>query len=470
MNPARTKQKSQPPLATLRTVLQRIATFAATPLARRLALGLFVLQAVVLVFVVRVGTPPDETNHVQFIEYYANHSLSPVFTDQQPTYNLGDKTREVDYLYHYAMSFVYRALPLSAHGKHMVIRLLTVVLAVVCFLVLANVFRRVGLSPGAITAALLVLSNLPMVLFMSSAINNDVLVWVGMALGVLLLVRLWERPTAVDLVWLFTLAIMGGLVKRNLLVVGMVLGVLGFVVLVRHFRVIVAQLGHLNWHLCVALAVLLLGVALFAERVGGNLVRYGSIVVACEQVRSEAACYDFWANIRARELARQTPGPLMPPHDFVISWTSDSFFNIVDIQTQGWRHEVKPVRWLTPVLVYVLFVGLVYGIFYEKARLRRDQQSRWRLYVVAIALFYIAMQLAVNFATYRHLQVYGVALNGRYIIPSVLLLSGFAGFYWAKLLARRPSVLALMTIALVVATIFGSGLMLLLRNPQSYTG
>src|SRR5262245_11585955 len=107
------------------TLFRQLARFVNTPLARRLVLGLFVAQALVLVFVVRVGTPPDENNHIRFIEFYANHSLSPIFTDQiqTPTSTLGDKTREVDYLYHYTMSMVYRVSPLPTDGTYTLIRL-----------------------------------------------------------------------------------------------------------------------------------------------------------------------------------------------------------------------------------------------------------------------------------------------------------------------------------------------------------
>ena len=141
-----------------------VSAFMGKPLARWLVLGLFVVQTVLLVCIVHIGTPPDEQNNIDFIQYYAQHSLSPVLTHQAPTYSLGDKTREVDYLYHYGMSLVVRVLPFSDNTEYKVIRLLSIVCAVLSLLALAAVLKRVGVSAATITTALLIITNLPMVL------------------------------------------------------------------------------------------------------------------------------------------------------------------------------------------------------------------------------------------------------------------------------------------------------------------
>jgi hypothetical protein len=451
-------------------ILLRIRTFMASPWGLRLVLLLFVLQAVFLVFTVRIGTPPDEANHLQFIGYYTDHSLSPFLDQQQPTYNLGDKTREADYLYHYGMSMVERILPLSHHAEILSIRLFSVLFGVLTFVILAKALRRLGLTGGVIAGIFLLLTNLPMVLLLSSAVNNDTLVWLAMSLGVLLLVRLWKKPTALDLMWLINLSLLGGLVKRTFLPLGMVFGLIGLAILLRHRQELWSELKRFNWHFAAALIVLIVGVGLFTERIGGNIVRYGKVVPTCEQVRGEAACYNFWVNVRARDLAKRAPEPQLAPPTFAIRWVGESFINVVDIQTQGWRHEVKPVRWLTPLLAWSLLAGLVYGAIYEWRRFRTNQQARWRVYIGVIALFYIAVQFMVNFTSYRHQHVFGLALNGRYILPGLLPLAGLGWFYWAKLLTRRPRLQVVLAISIVLCTVLGSGLLMMLHNSQLRTG
>lgn len=433
-----------------------------------LVMAVFVVQASCLALVTRIGTPPDETNHIAFIDFYAKHSLSPVFSHQQPTYSLGDKTREVDYLYHYCMSLLVRALPFSPNVEYKIIRLLSVAFGLLTFLLLARLFRRLGVSWGAITAGLAVLTNLPMVLMMSSAINNDVLVWLGMALGLWLLVRLRERPAATDLAWLIALVLLGGLVKRNLLPVCLLLGLAALWIGLRHYRMFWAELRSPRRQLLLALVVVVIGFGLFAERVGGNIVRYGNITVSCEQVQGEAACYNFWANVRARDLAKRPPETPVAPASFVVRWFNDSIFNIIDIQTQGWRHEVKPARWLPQLLTWLLLLGLLYGLVRDLRS--RDQKANWRLFVLLAAVYFMLIQLLVNFSTYRHYRIYGLALNGRYIIPSLLPLALLASFYWSVWLRRYPKLLFVAALLVAAATITGSGLLMMLHNPQLLHG
>jgi len=453
-----------------RTVLAAVRSAMAKPLARWLILGLFVVQAVVLVFAVHITTPPDEQNNIDFIQYYAHHSLSPFFTDQTPTYSLGDKTREVDYLYHYVMSLVVRVLPVSETAEDRVVRLFSVLFAVLAFMVLVRLLQRLKMSETAINTTLLIVTNLPMVLLLSAAINNDVLVWLGMLLGLLLVLRLAERPTPTDMLWLLALCCLGGLTKRTLLPVCFIFGLSGLAIAIAHWRILLARLRPLNAYFVVALIVAVLGVGLFSERIGGNVIKYKSVQVTCEQVDGPAACYNFWTNVRARTLVQQPQEKPLPIPFFVVRWFSDSFFNIVDIQTQYWKHQVRPARLLTPLLAVVLIVGLVYGVLYEKSRFASDAASRYRVYVMAVALVYVAVQLAVNFSTYTHFRVYGLALNGRYIIPSILPLAGLAGFYWPKLLARRPHLSAALAVGLALFVIGGSGLLMMLRNSQLYHG
>ncbi|HVS58439.1 MAG TPA: hypothetical protein VHD60_01730 [Candidatus Saccharimonadales bacterium] len=447
-----------------------LRTFAGTIWARRLVLILFIVQAMTLVFITRIGTPPDETNHIKFIEYYANHSLSPFLTHQTPTYNLGDKTREVDYVYHYTMSFVYRGLPLSVHGKYLVIRTFSVLFALLAFLALAKLFRKLGISEGVTTVSLLILTNLPMVLMMSSAINNDVFVWLGMVGGLLLLMRLWERPALVDLLWLASLAFIGGLVKRDLLPIGLLFGVLGLVIFFRHFRLLTGQLKRFDWRVALAIVAVLVCAGLFIERVGVNVARYGTPTPSCNQVQGAAACSVFWGNIREAHLNSRPMPAAMPIIEFVPRWIWSSVSNIVDIQTQGWRHVVKPARWLTPLLLVVLLVGLLYALVYERKRFRDDTFSRYRVCVLLIALYYVGVQMVVNYSTYRKQHAWGLALNGRYIIPSILLLGGFASFYWSRLLQRYPRTLVVLTVVIILSTVFGSGLLMMLNNYQLHNG
>lgn len=451
-----------------------LSWFSDLPRARRVWYGLlvvFVIQASVVALVTKFGVPPDETNHIHFIDYYTNNSLSPIFSDQQPTHNLGDKTREVDYVYHYAMSLVRRVLPFSTTAEHYIIRLFSIGFAVLTLVVLRRVFRKIGVSEWACVAALAVASCLSMVVLMSAVINNDVLVWLGVALGMTLVVRLYEKPRLLDLLWLASLVSYGGLVKRTLLPIGLVFAAVGLVLALRQWRKLLGELRKPTLAVVAAGLIMLGGVGLSAERVGGNVLQYGHISVTCDEVHGEAACYDFWWNIRERWLAQREPEPVVPPLEFAGRWVHESVINILDIQTQGWRHEVKPAAWVEPIVLSLFVAALGYGVIYETTRVRSDELSRYRLLLLGFGVLYVAFHLAVNYNEYQRSQVFGLALNGRYILAGLLPLLFLAAWYASLLLRRTPlGVRVGLVLGIVGMLAWQSGVYLLLQNPQLMHG
>ncbi len=433
------------------------------------ALVLFVLQASILAAITKFGIPPDETNHITFIDYYTDHSLSPFLSDQQPTLNLGDKTREVDYIYHYAMSLVRRVLPFSTTAEHYIIRYISVAFAVLTFLVLRRVFLRLGFSDAISALTVLLASLFPMVLMMSSSVNNDVLVWLMFAVGLLLLLRLAERPRALDMIWLASLVTYGGLVKRTLLPIGLVFAVAGIVFVSKRWKPIAIELRRPKWSIVIALTILILGFGLVTERIGGNLLRYGRVDPTCSEIKGEDACEVFWWNIREKNLATLPPEPTISPLIFAVKWAHESAFNIIDIQTQGWRHETKPPFWLEPLVFVPFVIAIIYGTGYEIKRLHQYRQAMQRLVVLGLSLMYIFVYLLVNYSEYTHSHVFGLALNGRYILAGFLPLIGMAVWYWFIMLRRWTGLRYVLLGVIILAMAVTSGLSLLLQNPQLVT-
>lgn len=420
-------------------------------------------------FVVHTGTPPDEENHLAFVSFYATQSPSPFFSEQEPTWQLGDKTREIDYLYHYVMSWIVRILPFSYETEVHILRLFSVGFGLATFVLLAKVWHRLGVSPLVSNVALLILTNLSMVLMMSSAVNNDTLVWLGVTAGVLLLLRLWQSPRLIDVILLLNLAVAGGLVKRTLLPIGLVFGILAVLLLWKHRHFFAERLRKgVGWKLLLAGGLLVLSTGLATERIGGNVLVYGDVAPECNEVQGEAACKNYWSNVRRNRLAAEVPPPSIPLPAFIGKWFVSSFSNITDIQTQGWRHEVTPPSWLAPLLMGVLGVGLGYGVLNDVRQFKRNQQSRWRLYVIALMAYIILVQLIVNYNLYLEYRFFGIALNGRYILPAVLVLVGLNGYYLGKLL--KPKWSGMLAVSIIVLIVGYAGLMMMLRNPQLFVG
>ncbi len=433
-------------------------------------LAIFAVQAFVLIGVTKVGIPPDENNHIRFIEFYADNSLSPFFTEQTPTHNLGDKTREVDYLYHYVVSLVVRVFNIPDNALPYVVRTFSVIFALLAFLAMMNVFRRLGLSRAMINVWLLIVTNIVMVLFMSSAVNNDTLVWLGVAGGVLLVLRLLDRPSATDLLILANIALLGGLVKRNLLPACFVFGLFVVAYAVWKRKELIGQVRLKPWLAAGLSLMVILSAGLFAERIVGNVVKYGGITVRCEAIHGDDACSVFWASKREKSLSAQPKKPLMSLPMFALRWWDESIYNILDIQTQSWRHEVAPPRIASMIVVVgSLLVGLAYGLINDIRRWRSPKALR-RLGVVALSFGFMTFILLFIWREYLRYQVFGIAINGRYILPGFLLLLGIIVFYWDKLLGRHTWAKWLLATVIIGGLVWFSGLKLLLSNPQLFNG
>ncbi len=438
----------------------------------------FVLQALLLAVVMHPGVPPDEKNHIEFMNYYGDHSLSPFLTKQEPTWSLGDKTREVDYLYHYAMSLVTRVVPGEAPDLY-VIRALSIVCAALSFIVLIQIFQRIGIPRGAINTSLAVVTNLPMVLMLSAAVNNDVMVWLLTMIAVLLLLRLWRQPMLIDVLLLVNVFAFGGLVKRTLLPLAVLFAVASIIIVIKKWQTFKKSFVFTP-RLVIASVLLVLGVGLVAERIGGNLYHYQAISPSCERVQGKEACADFWLNARTRWIEKGSPAdeniwlPVGTTVDtevralpiFAAQWSMASLTNVIDIQTQGWLHEVKPWKILAPLAVILLTVTIILMFMYDARRYKNQVNARRRLFVGFIGLFVIVTFLVVNYMSYQSHHIFGLALNGRYILPGLMLLSGLGCFYWSKMLGKNIAQIAAIIISALF--IFGSGIIMMLRNPQLF--
>lgn len=463
------------------TVFHRLHQLARHRFFRRGVLLVFLLQAIFLVFATNIGTPPDENNNIEFIRYYADHSLSPIFEQQQPTWSLGDKTREVDYLYHYVMSLVARLLPGDSIDLY-AIRLLTVVTALLSFLCLVRLLTRLAIPAAAINVALAILTNLPMVLMLSAAINNDAAVWLGTTIGALLIVRIWEKPKLLDVLLLLNLVAFGGLIKRTLLPVVVMLAIVGLGLVVKHRQVLRKQCRKLTPTIVLAGIFFVVGSGLFLERVGGNVVKYKAIIPSCQAVQGVDACRGTWQAKRQAWIDSGAPTetnewlPIgatqdtvaMPLGEFAFRWIDASVRNIIDIQTQGWQHTVTPPVWLVAFLSGLLFVPLIPGLVYELRHIGRSRVAKQRLFVAILAFIVIAAQLLVNRGDYLSGRIFGLALNGRYILPAIILLAGLSAFYVYKFLGQRAA--TVLATAAIIGTVAASGIIMMVRNPQLFTG
>lgn len=454
-------------------ILKRCGVFIKSSSFRRAIFLLFIIQAVILVFITKTGVPPDENNHIRFIEYYAQHSLDPIIEEQTSGFDkVADVTRQASYLYHYLMSLVYRISPLDAEGTYSVIRLFSVLLGLLTLIVTAKWLRRLAVPESAINIGLLLFSNMPSFLMVSAAVNNDPAVWLISSLGILMILRLWDKALLQDLLWLVILVASGSIVKRTFLPLAVVFALFGIFIVFKNYKNLLKQFKKPNWKLVLLTLGAVISIGFFTERIIGNLVEYKNIDLKCEQVHTDEQCRGHWLYERTRWLEDSKPEnpDYIPAPIFAVRWFWSSVSNNINIQTQLWKHEVKPNFGFRIYLSILLFIAIVAGIIIEKRRFRKDEVARKRLFILTILIGYVFFHMFVNYRLYKRYAVYGLALNGRYLIPSLLPLTVFAVMYISQILKRWPRLLLVLSVATIGLFFFNSGIKLLLSNPQIWLG
>ncbi|SDD81649.1 hypothetical protein SAMN05216410_0208 [Sanguibacter gelidistatuariae] len=260
----------------------------------------------------------DEPYHVAAIDAFSHRWLP--FIDQTVADGpLGDAERYGSYLYHYLLSFPWRAargLGMAVDDRIVLLRLLTVGIVVLALLVYRQVFVEMGASRAVAHVTVGLVGSLPLLVFLAGTVNYDNLMFLATALLFLYGLRVYRATEFLWANWLVLLSVacLGAVTKYTFLVL---LPVVVIAVLVRQWSNVVSGLrtgtvrffrpGNLraltaNYAL---LLITVVAVSLFAERYVGNLLQYGSLMPSCLSVHELAVCemHAPWARNAALDAA-----------------------------------------------------------------------------------------------------------------------------------------------------------------------
>jgi 4-amino-4-deoxy-L-arabinose transferase-like glycosyltransferase len=148
----------------------------------------------VYAWVVPPGLPYDEPSHWSTVLYYADHGQMPVLGDPGVAYEA--QMGPVAYLVDALVVHVGRAAGFSASGTFHLVRLVGALELCVGVVLLATLIARLLGHSSPSVAAVAIFALNPMLLTMSSSVQNDTLVLVlGLLALELALGRLSEQPT-----------------------------------------------------------------------------------------------------------------------------------------------------------------------------------------------------------------------------------------------------------------------------------
>ena len=450
-------------LGKLKSSIDTLAKWMGTPLARKLVYALFLIQAIYLVFMVPIGVPPDELAHIRIVEQYVQQEKPLPTITEQTNHSLGDITRNTDYFYHYALSLLARILPVDGLALYVVFRLVSVCIVFATLVAGARLIRRLGASEAVTTVGLLIVTNFAQFLFMSAAINQDQVVWLGATVGALLLVRLWQKINVVDMLLLTNVVLFAAISKKTFLPIAVLFGVVLLALILRQrkqFAKVVKEAAK-QWKPAVVVLGLLamVGIGLNVERFGYNIVTYKQISVACDKIHTYEQCMEHGvfrrnANLRTEKPVEFTPQPIT---EFAPYWHYSNYRGVFG--TQGWNGRAMPDPWAYDVLLAITTASLALGIAYYVRWWRRPESL-----IFMASLVYIAVQMSVNYGVYLTYGAQGLALQGRYIFPIIVPLVLVLVYMWSLALRRWRTLRSMLAIGVVVLILAQSGMSAIIRS------
>lgn len=395
----------------------------------------FVLSALWIAMSARYPMAFDENYHYGIIQQYAKQ-WSPFFNNPPPNSEaLGDITRYPSYLFHYLLSFIYRATALftdSDYLKIMVLRAFNIVFLASALFIFKKIFEIANLSKTLCNVSLFVFIMIPIVPFLGAQISYDNASIPLTALTVLFLIKLINsmrsgKPDIALLVYFFVLGAISSLIKYTYLpifvacLVYLLLAVLYY--RRKHQQSILSlckeQLRMLSQYKKVFLALLLLfATVLFSERYIYNVVVYKTPAPDCGQILSVESCkqYGPWGRDFVLKSRRQYEVPHWKISDYNKIWlktTMEELFFAIDH-----NYTSKPPL---PVLFWFIWFALKIGLVATILMSWKIMKNRHLRLFTFLSLTYVVAIWADNFMKFYNVH-WPVAIHGRYLLPLLPLM------------------------------------------------
>ncbi|HTH71985.1 MAG TPA: hypothetical protein VL737_01320 [Candidatus Pristimantibacillus sp.] len=441
----------------------------------------FVLEAVWVAFSARYPMAFDEDFHLGVIRIYS-HQFLPFLSGQPDGANAyGALAADPSYLYHYLMSFPYRAVAFLTDSQYvqvMVLRLINIGIITAGVLLFRKVLLRTGTSPLLVSVATLLFALIPTVPLLAGQINYDSLFLLALAWVCWLVLTITDdlQRKTLDLKRFVILAVslmLACLVKYAFLPIAVAVTVYLLVVLWRTFRreqfgkVLSRACAKLSTRVQIGLVVLAaVSAGLFLQRYGANLVRYHDPVPSCDAVIGVDACAEYgpWA----RDYALTAVKPAVRPEPLAYAWQwlqgmHYRMFFMVSGPPLFVNYPPSPLP--SGVAVVVLIFGAASLVFY------------WRQVFGGRPFLVFLLFMAATYAVVLWLQNYSsylstgqpVSINGRYFLPLLLPMVAVVGRGLSVATRRWPHVRAWAAVLVIICFLQGGGIFgFILRSDPSW--
>lgn len=383
----------------------------------------FIVFTAYLALRVRFGVGPDEETHFRLIRYYAQNTYDPALGIQTTDFDLGSLQREVSYLYHYLLSFPYRISEFLNLPTVFVLRLLNSLMGLMSLVLLFKIGQIIKVHLMIRTGLLFFIASIPVFVFLSSSVNYDNLVILTSFFLMYISIKNFNSFSLNKSLIVIALSLLGPLVKFAFAPISVVALVYLLYVLIMNKKSLMADIRRdFGFKRIIVYILVLISFALFFQRYGLNVVRYGSLNPNCSVIMSDKKCRENYVYNRTRIYKEsQISRPIILPEVYVINWT-----RIMMSRTYGLLAHVK----LGEITIFIsMSVFGLYAIALIFIRKYNPFNDKYWIIFGSFIVYTIAL-MAANYSSYMRSAKIDLAVSGRYWLPVTLpLLFVVAGLY-----------------------------------------
>lgn len=431
----------------------------------------------------------DENFHYGLIKTYAHYWL-PFLSSQPPGADAyGAVLRDPSYLYHYTMSFPYRLLAVAVHSDEklvILLRFINIGLFAAGLALFRRLLLRVRFSDKFANLILALFTLLPVVPLVAGQINYDNMLFPLVAWACLLTINVTDqirikKLSARTVLALVILCLLTTLVKYEFLPIFASIVIFLLYTYQRYSDTTWRKLLPTLWsswreqptYTRLVLAILLIiSIGLFAQRDGINLVRYHTFAPDCGQVLAVDHCsqYSPWNyNYYNHQIIQSNKGHVI--YENVASYTGwwaywlwyRSYFAVNGPQTDFTNYPPLPLPAAAGVLIGIF--GLIAVVFRWRSITKGDPYMLF--FLLASVIYLLALWLEA-YTTYRSTGVFEI-MNGRYVLPILLLVAALIGKSFAGVLRKFPVMKVSLAVVALICFLEGGGfLTFIARSDQNW--
>ncbi len=471
----------------MKNILKKFSNLLSSKRFFWIIVGFFIFESVWIAVSAVYPQAFDEDFHFGLIKVYSHYWL-PFLTHQPSNANAyGAVAVDPSYLYHYLMSFPFRFIELFTHSQTIqviLIRLIDIAFFSAGLVLFRIILLRAHLSKALSNVCLAVFVLIPVVPQLAAQVNYDTLLFPLTALVILLTFKVIDeinkkQPDIGSLLILFSVCIFTSLVKDAFFPIFLAVILFLIVFVFRKFRgqlkkffyLLIYSWKRLTWQrqlLLVVVTVLALG--MFGQRDIANIIKYHTLEPNCSAVLSVNQCnaYSAWQysyNSHQYVLSNKGSITYLNPLYYLGSWLYwmwyRLFFAVNGPASQFTNYPPLPLASATAAILGI--AGVFFVIKYRRQIFKNNPY--FSLLFVVCGLYILALLLD-GYAQYHYTNEL-VTMNGRYLLPILLLVAAIFGSAYSHALHKMELRKTLITALILLFLMQGGGFLTFVTRSDS---